>query len=146
MFRARVRSMSRLISGQTHPRCGAPVWGSSGEVELALPDLIGLRHLSRLLERPGRDVTAVEVVGAGSEQTAQEVLDDTAIHAYRQRVRELVAAVDEAETDADLARAERLRLEREEVAAELSRSLGLGGRARGSRRGPSGPARACAQR
>jgi hypothetical protein len=58
------------------------------------------------------------------------VLDDTARRAYRRRLGELAREIDEAESDADLGRRERLQLERSLLADELAGALGLGGRAR----------------
>ena len=103
----------------------------SGGGRIDLPDMVGLHHLSRLLEQPDCDIAAADLGGSLAASDRQELLDDAAIHAYRQRVRELDAAIGDAEADADLARTERLRQERDTLAAELSRSLGLGGRARG---------------
>ncbi|MGH4018512.1 MAG: hypothetical protein ACRDT0_04560, partial [Pseudonocardiaceae bacterium] len=101
------------------------------EQQIALADLVGLRYLGELLERPGEDVAAVDLCAAVVAGGWQDVLDRPAIDAYRRRVRDLDAAIDAADTDADLAGVERLRLERDAVRAELTRSLGLGGRVRG---------------
>lgn len=96
---------------------------------------MGFRYLSRLLAHPDRELTAAELGGALGGAAVldgrQELLDATAVGAYRRRIRELVDAIDEADAHADLARAERLRLEREAVASELARAVGLGGRLRG---------------
>jgi hypothetical protein len=106
-----------------------------GDAVITLPDLVGLRYLSVLLQRPGRDVTALDLAGVSVREVRQELLDDTAVEAYRRRLRDLDSAID----GADLAKAERLRLEREAVAEELASSLGLGGRVRGF---PDAPERA----
>jgi hypothetical protein len=58
------------------------------------------------------------------------LLDDTARAAYRNRVRELRADLEEAESFADLGRATRIREELEMLEAELSRAFGIGGKAR----------------
>ncbi|MGH3941247.1 MAG: ATP-binding protein [Pseudonocardiaceae bacterium] len=101
------------------------------ESRIELPDLVGLGYLSELLIRPGEEVSAADLCGAGTAERWQDVLDPQAVDAYRRRVRDLDAAIDAADADADLAAAERLRLEREAIHAELTRSLGLGGRIRG---------------
>ncbi|HUG83036.1 MAG TPA: hypothetical protein VMM13_00645, partial [Euzebya sp.] len=65
------------------------------------------------------------------EPVAQAVLDPQARAAYRTRLAQLSADLDQADGDADLARAERLRLERDALLTELGRATGLGGRDRG---------------
>jgi len=103
---------------------------------IELPDIIGLRYLSRLLENPGCDLAAVDLGGAVGAFGAvvatgrQEVLDNAAIRSYRQRIRELDVAIDEADSNADIGKAERLRLERDALSDELSDTLGLTGHAR----------------
>ncbi|HEV2783275.1 MAG TPA: AAA family ATPase [Actinophytocola sp.] len=101
-----------------------------GDVPIELPDLVGVRYLGRLLERPGEDLPAVDLCDAGVLTGRQQLLDPAAVDAYRRRVTDLDTAIDDAEADADLARAERFRLEREAVAGELARAIGLGGRMR----------------
>jgi hypothetical protein len=110
-----------------------------GEVSIALPDLVGLRYLSVLLERSWQDVPALDLAGAGVVDGRQELLDESAISAYRHRVRTLDAAIDAADSDGNTAGAERLRLEREALAGELAGAVGLGGRIRGF---PDSPERA----
>lgn len=102
-----------------------------GEVRITLPDLVGLTYLSRLLERPGQDVSAIDLCDGALVDDKQKLLDGPAVAAYRQRVRELGVAIDEAEADGNPSLAERLRLELDAVTAELTRSLGLSGRVRG---------------
>ena len=58
------------------------------------------------------------------------MLDETAKRAYRARLNELDAEIDDAEADHDPHRADKARLEREALLAELSRAVGLGGRSR----------------
>ena len=102
-----------------------------------VPDSKGLRDLAVLLARPGRAVPALDLVEAAGGPPAAAagadlgpVLDDTARQAYRRRLGELDREIDEAESDADLGRLERLRTERSLLADELAGALGLGGRAR----------------
>ncbi|MGH3785918.1 MAG: AAA family ATPase [Pseudonocardiaceae bacterium] len=96
---------------------------------IALPCLIGLRYLGILLTHPGENLPATDLCAAVSV-VDHEVLDRQAVATYRRRLHEIDAEIDDADADADLGRAERLRLEREALTAELTGSLGLGGRAR----------------
>lgn len=107
-----------------------------------LHDARGLRYLQRLLVEPGREFHVLDLAGDGTRAAAASlrarhalgdagtVLDARAKEAYRRRL---------AETDADLADAERLgdsfraaqaKAEREFIARELARAVGLGGRDR----------------
>ena len=102
-----------------------------------VPDSKGLRDLAILLARPGRAVPVLDLVEAAGGPPAAAagadlgpVLDDTARQAYRRRLGELDREIDEAESDADLGRLERLRTERSLLTDELAGALGLGGRAR----------------
>jgi hypothetical protein len=118
-----------------------------------LRDAKGLRHLARLLAHPGREFHATELeaaqsrpspaaVGPGGRVGAGELtvrpdlgdagvlLDATAKAAYRARLGELRAEVEEAEGCNDPARAARARHELEFLVEELARAVGLGGRDR----------------
>lgn len=101
-----------------------------GERRIALPSLIGLRYLGVLLTHPGEDLPATDLCAAVSVSN-HEVIDRRAVTAYRRRLREIDAEIDDADADADLGRAERLRLEKQALTAELTGSLGLGGKVRG---------------
>ncbi|CAN5509194.1 hypothetical protein BH20ACT2_BH20ACT2_07720 [soil metagenome] len=105
---------------------------SLGEHRAVVADIVGMDHLALLLTRPGVDVPALTLAGGGDGladgSTRQPLLDDTARAAYSRRVRELTADLDEAEANADLARAERLRLELDALCDELRRAAGFGGR------------------
>jgi len=119
-----------------------------------LRDAKGLRHLARLLSHPGQEFHAVDLeaaegqpgqaapVGprdrAGGDELAVRpdlgdagvLLDATAKAAYRARLGELRAELEEAEGFNDPARATRARQEMEFLVAELARAVGLGGRDR----------------
>ena len=117
----------------TPPRCTVARAGnrwivSAGELRAEVPNLVGMQYVKALVDRPGEDIPASELAGAGLVDGARhELADRQTLEQYRQRVRELDAEIAEADDDADLARAEALRLEREELRDELSRVLGLGG-------------------
>jgi hypothetical protein len=119
-----------------------------------LRDAKGLRHLARLLAHPGREFHAIDLEAAegrpapaarlgsragGGERglvarrdlgDAGVLLDATARAAYRARLAELEAELEEAEGCNDPARAARARHEREFLVQELARAVGLGGRDR----------------
>lgn len=113
-----------------------------------LRDAKGLRYLARLLAEPGREMLAIELAreqsSAAATSTAEvepelyassrndggALLDGQAKLAYRARLHELQAELDEAEAWHDAERAERARSEMEFIARELRRAVGLGGRDR----------------
>jgi hypothetical protein len=99
----------------------------------------GLSYLAELLARPGVEIHAVDLVGARSSAADDRalddgdlgpVLDDEAKRAFRERLEDLRAEVEEAEAFHDPERASRAREEMELLAGELSRAVGLGGRDR----------------
>lgn len=109
-----------------------------------LKDSVGLRHLAVLLSRPGMEFAALDLVSPTAARSRNvdrelvaspagqglEVLDDQARRAYRARIEELDAEVDEATANGDTERAERAKQELEFVARELATAIGMGGRAR----------------
>jgi hypothetical protein len=102
----------------------------------ALPDLKGLHYLRELARRPGADVAALDLAAAGhgggalAESPAGEVADTRALAAYRRRLRDIDAELDEARDWADEARVTRLELEREALLREVGAATGLAGRRR----------------
>jgi pimeloyl-ACP methyl ester carboxylesterase len=99
-----------------------------------VPHTKGMSDLAALLERPDEDVLALELQ-QGQAQSIEDagsdpVLDEQAAREFRARLRDLERLIDEAEGDADLGRAERLRREREAVSHELAAAIGLSGRKR----------------
>ena len=100
-----------------------------------LPDLRGLDHLQRLLAQPGVEVAAADLAGdpgGPREGDLGPVLDDAARRAYRDRLVELDAEIEEADAWSDAGRSERAALERQALLAELGRATGLAGRDRRS--------------
>ena len=101
---------------------------TAGDMRADVPNLVGMQYVNVLVGRPGEDIPASELVGASVVDGARhEVVDRQTLELYRRRVRELDIEIAEADDDADLARAEALRLERDELRDELGRVLGLGG-------------------
>ncbi|MEQ8278458.1 MAG: AAA family ATPase [Deltaproteobacteria bacterium] len=95
----------------------------------------GVDLLARLVADPGREHHVLDLVtdGKRSEVDAADAgpgLDDRARAQYRERLAAIQAELDEAETWADVGRAERLRSEQEALTAQLSAAFGLSGRAR----------------
>ena len=106
-----------------------------------LPHMLGLAHLARLLADPGREVHAADLASAAYEGRrdpgaapppgdAGELLDTRARAAYAERLRDAREELDEATRRNDRGQIERLGEEIEQLAAELSRGFGLGGRPR----------------
>ncbi|HJQ06550.1 MAG TPA: hypothetical protein VJ872_13940, partial [Nocardioides sp.] len=100
-----------------------------------LPTSLGLTQLAVLLANPGSDVAATRLAApAGAEVPreggADEVLDRRALAAYRTRLAEIDAELEEARGWSDDGRVERLQDERDALLAELRGDLGLGGRPR----------------
>ena len=112
----------------TVQRVGSRWIVSWGDLRAEVANLVGMQYVKALVDRPGEDVSAADLAGAGVVDGARhELADHQTLDRYRQRVRELDAEIDEADGAADLARAEQLRMEREDLRDELSRVLGLGG-------------------
>jgi tetratricopeptide (TPR) repeat protein len=116
-----------------------------GGATFRLKDSLGIQYLVRLIEQPGREIHVLDLAseragggagaGAGVNEAidtgdAGELLDDEARRAYQRRLEDLEETVAEAESFGDTARAARAREEIEALGAELSRAVGLGGRAR----------------
>ncbi|TMR95131.1 hypothetical protein EJK15_30255 [Nonomuraea basaltis] len=96
---------------------------------------VGMTHLATLVANPGHEILAADLAAGtwsrdSERASAQPVLDDLARDAYRERLAQLQAEIDDLEAMCDLERAAALRLEREWLVAELSAATGIGGRAR----------------
>jgi tetratricopeptide (TPR) repeat protein len=106
-----------------------------------LKDSKGMGYLARLLEAPHSEVHVLELQAGGAVPEPDDggsvgpMLDAEAKRAYRERLVQLEEELEEAERFNDPTRAERAQLERELIAQELARAVGLGGRDR-----PSGSA------
>ncbi len=106
-------------------------------------DVKGLHDLARLLDRPGRDVPALDLVtadaGPGEQANADvraapgdlgPVLDDEARRAYRARLAELERDVQTSRDTNDPVAMERAVRERDALVDALTEAYGLGGRPR----------------
>ncbi|HWL86343.1 MAG TPA: hypothetical protein VNO21_11105, partial [Polyangiaceae bacterium] len=117
--------------------------------EIRLRNSKGLHYLAALLREPGREFHVGDLIDGAAETTtmgdaelreaglhAQEPgdagawLDARAKSAYKQRLARLTDALEDAEARGDREGAVRLRQEREALAEELARAIGLGGRTR----------------
>ena len=96
-------------------------------------DAKGLHMLNQLVAQPDKDIHVLDLSGtsgAAADGDAGPLLDAQAKEDYRRRVSELQEELEEAESLADLGRADKLRSEIDFITQELSRAFGLGGRER----------------
>lgn len=118
-----------------------------GGKTVQIRDSKGMRHLARLLAEPGRELHALDLArqdaaspplpsGSVAELSADPLagagppLDAEAKAAYRRRLEDLQADVDEADAFNDPERGARARQEIEFLTDELAGAVGLGGRDR----------------
>ncbi len=115
-----------------------------GGTVVRMRDAKGLGYLARLLRHPHREFHVLDLLGgdaprgagtrpegvAAGPRDAGVVLDEPAKHAYRGRIAELEAEIDEARRWHDLERVARAEAELDAVTRELAAALGLGGRDR----------------
>lgn len=100
-----------------------------------LRDSKGLRDIATLLSQPGREIASMDLISPDpaavlGQGDAGEVLDDQARAAYRARIAELQAEIDDA--DAAPGARERAQEELEALTDQLASAYGLGGRPRKS--------------
>lgn len=119
--------------------CEGAVWRvADGERVARVRDQVGLRHVARLVSRPGEPVHAVELALGGDVEAGAAAarggtgpaLDGRAKRQYRERLAAIEGELEEARGWGDAARERRLRAELDALAAELTRAVGLGGRDR----------------
>jgi len=110
------------------------LWTIRADTTFHLRDSRGLSILARLVQHPGREFHATDLLAPGGEhghvEDAGEVLDARAIAAYKRRLEDLRDAETEATQHADTQRAARVREEIDALAGELAHGVGLGGRGR----------------
>lgn len=91
----------------------------------------GLQHVHRLLQTPGREVAALDLVGGVDVGgSSVETIDKQALLAYRRRLLDLDHELEAARRAGDERREATADEEREALLAELRRATGLGGRPR----------------
>ena len=120
------------------------VWTISWRDESGtLPHLKGLADIATLVARRGQEVSALELAGGSAPPgvAVDAMTDLQALDAYRRRLDDIDAEVDDAERDADLGRLESLDTERQQLLDELRRVTGLGGRIRSNSNDPAERAR-----
>lgn len=123
-----------------HLRPGADgIWwvGRDGAAT-TMREVKGLRYLRLVLQRPGVDISALDLSdavaghpGAGLvEAGTGELIDRQALESYRRRLADIVEDLEEALSWSDTGRAARLEDEREALLRELRAATGLTGRHR----------------
>jgi tetratricopeptide (TPR) repeat protein len=105
--------------------------------QVSVRDAKGHGDLSRLLAQPGREIAALDLAApAGSGVPGGAGLglsvDHAARAAYKARLLELEAELDDADARSDLGRSDHLHLERDALIQQLASAYGLGGRPRRS--------------
>jgi hypothetical protein len=93
----------------------------------------GMQYLALLVGRPNTHVHVLDLVGSGDHADrgdAGELVDPTALRAYKARLAALRETLETSEQLGDVERAEQARDEMETIAAEITRSTRKGGRAR----------------
>jgi hypothetical protein len=121
-----------------HPGEGTGWLVGRAGAAVELPALRGLTYLRYLLQRPGADVSSLELAAAAAghagevaaEPSSGELTDARALAEYRQRLRDIDSELTEAQSWSDEGRLTRLRLEREALLHEVRAATALAGRAR----------------
>ena len=107
------------------------VWAVAyGGVQAHVPDAKGMQDIAALLAHPGQPIPASDLAGTITRSRGEPTLDRQALAAYRARLRDLDDDIAEADSNNDPERAARARSERDALVAELTRSVGRGGRPR----------------
>lgn len=140
----RVAELSSLLADQPlvvpQPRTGSS-WRRQGQVWALefrgtgahVPMVKGMADLAVLLARPGTEVHVLDLVGGGTsvhQHDLGEVIDDRARTAYRQRLEQLDAELDAADSAGDEVAGARAQAERDAILHELGAATGLAGRRR----------------
>lgn len=109
------------------------IWTVSfGTERASLPHVKGLADIAMLVRHQGRDLSALQLIGSPLPAAGkpEELIDIEALKAYRRRLDDLDAEIDQATSDTDLAAINRLVEERDQLLSEVGRATGLGGRIR----------------
>jgi hypothetical protein len=118
-------------------RCEGDFWTvAHAGVVARVKDTKGMRLLALLLESPGRELHALDMVAGpdasalGSQSSGDSLLDAKSRSAYRDRLAELNAELDLARAQNDTARMAQSEAELGFLIAELRRCVGFAGRTR----------------
>jgi len=118
-------------NGRNRFRRDGTVWAVEyGGVRAYVPHAKGMRDIAILLAHPGQPVSASDLAGTITRSRGEPALDRQALAAYRARLGDLDDDIAEADSNNDPERAARARGERDALVAELTRSVGRGGRPR----------------
>ena len=113
-----------------------------GDEQAICRHLKGMAMIAALLSAPGRPVSAAALAAVGDgepmtqtqqairSESAQQIVDDAAVQAYRRRLDVIVEELDRADRRGDEARSAELTAEFDAITAELATTHGLGGRRR----------------
>ncbi len=132
----RARAMGKLLGAAPDVlRREGEYWTIAfGGATCRLKDSKGLGYIATLLASPGREIHVLELAAEGTPTPdrgdAGEVIDDSARDAYRARLGELAAELEEAQSFNDPERAARTQVQIDALTSELAAAVGLGGRAR----------------
>lgn len=131
--RTRIRTVCSSVPGrgnQTRQTCQVAL----GVRSVAVAASVGIGYLAELMANPGRAIRAVDLVGGHTALVdgckPAELLDPIAKAAYRAKIGELRAEIEDAESCADIGRAAIARDQLDQLIVELERATGLGGRSR----------------
>ncbi len=101
------------------------------DTQIQLPEVKGFHDLARLLAAPGDEIHCTEMMGTPDAMSEEQpVMDDKALQAYKQRVKELRVQIREADQMNDLGRSERLAVELDQLTDHITKAMGLGHRTR----------------
>jgi hypothetical protein len=121
----------RRSNGRSRFRREGAVWTLAyGGVQAYVPHAKGLHDIAVLLAHPGQPVPASDLAGTVTRSRGEPTLDRRALAEYRARLRDLDDDIAEADSNNDPERAARARAERDALVAEITRSVGRGGRPR----------------
>ena len=101
--------------------------------QVRMADAKGLHDLWQIVGAHGADVHVMTLLGVAGQHLptgSDPMLDAQAKAAYKARLTDLEAAIEDAEDGGDVARADAFRAERSAIIGELAAATGLGGRDR----------------
>jgi hypothetical protein len=125
-------AQTRRAAPTASMRRRGPVWHLSfAGRDATVPHTKGLADIARLLAAPGDELHVLDLIDAADRSGhSGDVIDRTALEAYRQRLTDLAADADDAARDNDGERRTRVEAERQFLIEELGRATGTSGRPR----------------